>query len=115
MRRRSRRAPNTSESTGKIGQELPSNQPAPLVPLYPDDTSRAHQGQSRPQQGQSKQQIPRQSAPPQQLRPQWNEPPGSGRLEVETQPEMPVIPRLTQDASGRSPQAPKGFVVLAIG
>ena len=37
MRRRSRRAPNTSESTGKIGQELPSNQPAPLVPLYPDD------------------------------------------------------------------------------
>ena len=37
MGRRSRRpAPNTSESTGKIGQELPSNQPAPLVPLYPD-------------------------------------------------------------------------------
>ena len=37
MRRRSRRTPNTSESTGKIGQELPSNQPAPLVPLYPDE------------------------------------------------------------------------------
>src|ERR1039458_8781496 len=37
MRRRSRRGPNTSESTGKIGQELPSNQPAPLVPFYPDD------------------------------------------------------------------------------
>jgi hypothetical protein len=37
MRRRSRRSPNTSESTGKIGQELPSNQPAPLVPFYPDD------------------------------------------------------------------------------
>ena len=41
MRRRSRRGPNTSESTGKIGQELPSNQPAPLVPLYPDDVPAA--------------------------------------------------------------------------
>src|ERR1035437_448482 len=37
MSRRSRHTPNTSESTGKIGQELPSNQPGPLVPLYPDE------------------------------------------------------------------------------
>src|SRR5580698_10763649 len=37
MRRRSKRPPNTAESTGKIGQEIPSNQPAPLVPNYPDD------------------------------------------------------------------------------
>src|SRR5208282_1233297 len=49
MRRRSRRGPNTSESTGKIGQELPSNQPAPLVPLYPDETPpQAQRGQQRP-------------------------------------------------------------------
>jgi predicted kinase len=34
---------------------------------------------------------------------------------VETQPEMPAKPRLTPDAAGRSPQAPKGCVVLAIG
>ncbi|MGB6610852.1 MAG: ATP-binding protein, partial [Acidobacteriaceae bacterium] len=34
MRRRSKRGPNTSESTGKIGQELPQNQPAPLQPSY---------------------------------------------------------------------------------
>jgi hypothetical protein len=34
MRRRSKRGPNTSESTGKIGQELPSNQLAPLQPSY---------------------------------------------------------------------------------
>jgi predicted kinase len=115
MRRRSRRAPNTSESTGKIGQELPSNQPAPLVPLYPDDTARQHQGQPRSQQSQPRPQIPRQSAPAPHPRPQWNEPPGSGRLEVETQPEMPAKPRLTPDAAGRSPQAPKGCVVLAIG
>src|SRR5580700_4778492 len=41
MRRRSKRAPNLSESTGKIGQELPSNQPAPLVPFYPDESAPA--------------------------------------------------------------------------
>ncbi len=36
MRRRSKRGPNESESTGKIGQELPANQPAPLKPNYPE-------------------------------------------------------------------------------
>src|ERR1700721_4232194 len=36
MRRRPRRGPNDSESTGKSGQELPSNQPAPLRPTYPE-------------------------------------------------------------------------------
>ena len=36
MRRRPRRGPNDSESTGKSGQELPANQPAPLRPSYPD-------------------------------------------------------------------------------
>ena len=38
MRRRSRREPNNTESTGKIGHELPSNQPRPLVPLYPEES-----------------------------------------------------------------------------
>jgi predicted kinase len=36
MRRRGKRGPNVSESTGKIGQELPQNQPAPLQPKYAD-------------------------------------------------------------------------------
>src|ERR1700679_2218474 len=36
MRRRSRRGPNNSESTGKSGQELPQNQLAPLRPSYPE-------------------------------------------------------------------------------
>ncbi len=45
---------------------------------------------------------------------EWNVPPGSSaRLEVETQPEMPAKPRLAPGPE--SPQAPKGFVVLAIG
>jgi predicted kinase len=40
MRRRSRRGPNESESTGKSGQELPSGQLAPLRPNYPDPIAR---------------------------------------------------------------------------
>ncbi len=36
MRRRTRRGPNESESTGKSGQELPSGQLAPLRPSYPE-------------------------------------------------------------------------------
>jgi predicted kinase len=98
MRRRSRRAPNDSESTGKIGQELPSNQLAPLVPFYPDEEP-----------------VPRartqEAAPAPKPRPQlgdWNEPANRGRLEVETQPEMPPAPE-------RAAQVNKGCVVLAIG
>jgi len=109
MRRRSRRGPNTSESTGKTGAEIPSNQPAPLVPLYPD-AAPPHPRQL--QQGQDRQ--PAQHARPQGTakQPQWNEPAGSGRLEVETQPEMPLIAAPKPDAQG---QTPKGYVVLAIG
>jgi predicted kinase len=36
MRKRSKRGPNTSESTGKIGQEIPADQPTPLRPVYPE-------------------------------------------------------------------------------
>jgi predicted kinase len=145
MRRRSRRSPNTSESTGKIGQELPSNQLAPLVPFYPDDPGEAARSGAVPPQ------PPRPPAPqpPQQARaprtaetprlpardaardqarehnrrpaehrhaaPVWNEPPDSGRLELETQPELPSMPPPEPEAAERSPQAPKGYVVLAIG
>jgi predicted kinase len=114
MRRRSRRAPNTSESTGKIGQEVPQNQPAPLVPNYPYEAPAA--GKQPTQQPPS----PRPAAPrPQrqhaQPRPDWNEQAGSGRLEVETQPEMPSAGGSEPIQSERTPQAPKGYVVLAIG
>src|SRR5271163_977313 len=36
MRRRGKRGVNDSESTGKIGQEIPANQPTPLQPMYPE-------------------------------------------------------------------------------
>src|ERR1019366_8941735 len=124
MRRRSRRGPNTSESTGKIGQELPSNQPAPLVPLYPDDvparqtavprTHEPRQAQpARPQRAAAPERPPRPHSPAKQESPrkqEWNEPPGSGRLEVETQPEIPAKLALAPGPDERSPQVPKGFV-----
>jgi predicted kinase len=125
MSRRSRRAPNTSESTGKIGQELPSNQQRPLVPFYPDELPAAPQAHRAPEarhpssvQLSAEARPVRQAAQPRQAkpaRPEWNEPAGSGRFELETQPELPSLPTLEPEAAERSPQAPKGFVVLAIG
>jgi predicted kinase len=131
MRKRSRRNPNISESTGKIGQELPSNQQRPLVPHYMDEAPAATP-QPRPQrpplQPQTAQPQAAQShSEPRPARPdrhskqqqpaqqEWNEPAGSGRFELETQPEMPSLAPPEPEAAGRSPQAPKGFVVLAIG
>ena|ERR1700761_5977614 len=112
MRRRSRRPPNLSESTGKIGQEIPANQPRPLVPLYPDDSAVARIHASRepstPKPAASAAKQPPASA-------QWDEPADSGRLEMETQPELPSTPSQEAQAAERSPQAPKGYVVLAIG
>lgn len=99
MRRRSKRGPNLSESTGKIGQELPPNQPRPLVPSYLEEgagTARA----SEPAQ-------------PKAQRESWPEA-GAGRLEVETQPDSPSLPT-AEAATERSALEPKGYVVLAIG
>jgi predicted kinase len=128
MRRRSRRAPNTSESTGKIGQEIPSNQPAPLVPLYPDEVRAAAPAaapsQQRPPRAPQPELAPVAAPPREPIRrhaehrpaaPVWNEPSDSGRLELETQPESPSVPPPEAEAADRSPQAPKGYVVLAIG
>ncbi len=119
MRRRSRRGPNTSESTGKTGAEVPLNQPAPLVPLYPDEIParvRAQEPRQAPEprhaQQSRSQRSDRPARPQVPAKPQWNEPAGSGRLEVETQPEMPHIPSPKPNAQG---QTPKGIVVLAIG
>jgi predicted kinase len=113
MRRRSRRTPNISESTGKIGQEIPSNQPRPLVPLYPDHspstpaTVRHHETARHAGDSSSRHESDTSA--------QWSEQAGSGRLEMETQPESPSLPPPEVQPAERSTQAPKGYVVLAIG
>jgi predicted kinase len=93
------------------------------VPLYPDEiparsaaAPRAQESRQaqEPRQGQQPrpQRGDRPPRPQSPAKPQWNEPAGSGRLEVETQPEMPTIPSPKPNAQG---QTPKGYVVLAIG
>jgi predicted kinase len=54
-------------------------------------------------------QQPQRPAP----RQDWSAPQAAGRLEVETQPEMPSMPQ--PEPGPESGQAPKGYVVLAIG
>ncbi len=143
MRRRSKRAPNLSESTGKIGQELPQNQLAPLSPSYLDEppvtrpSAPPQEGRRPPQEPRRERPEPRQEprqearqerrseprpeprppAQPRQPRPQpeYNPSTASGKLELETQPDIPSVPGTEPQAADRSAQAPKGYVVLAIG
>jgi predicted kinase len=129
MRRRSKREPNTSESTGKIGHELPANQPRPLVPNYPEDlpsNAPSKQGSApgapaKTEQRQGFRPEQRQAARPHVPRhvpatPSYaEEDPGTGRLEMETQPDLTSAPPQENEAAGRAPQDPKGFVVLTIG
>jgi len=133
MRRRTKREPNNTESTGKIGHELPANQPRPLVPTYPEDlpTQRTQAPQPPPLPGQGTGRRPEQRVEQRtdqkqspghrphrhaQAAPRFiDEAAGSGRLEVETQPDMPSLPPAENEAAGRTSQDPKGFVVLTIG
>jgi predicted kinase len=99
MRRRPRRGPNDSESTGKSGQELPSNQPAPLRPTYPEA-------------------VPTRTAttPPSAAEPVAEtavvaDPKPEPKMVVETQPESLGTPPAEQLAV----KSPKGYVVLTIG
>ena len=99
MRRRSRRGPNESESTGKSGQELPSNQPAPLRPSYPEPL--APPPAITPAARSPKAAAP--AAPP----------PPEKQMVVETQPESLSTPPAEQTSV--SPKEPRGYVVLTIG
>src|SRR6202020_2628348 len=95
MRRRPRRGPNDSESTGKSGQELPANQPAPLRPTYPEA-------------------VPARAAETKPIAPSIPEPVAAKpepKMVVETQPESLATPPVEQSAL----KSPKGYVVLTIG
>jgi len=120
MRRRSRRAPNESESTGKIGQELPTNQPAPLRPAYPDAVNAGPaeepEGTEQPQPEVAREMHGLQPEPVEggseesdggQVKSEVSAP----KLVVETQPESVATPPV-EPAPARSP---RGYVVLTIG
>jgi predicted kinase len=98
MRRRPRRGPNDSESTGKSGQELPTNQPAPLRPSYPDTAP-------------ERTAEPVAEAKPEEVVPVSATAMQEQKVVVETQPESLATPPAEQPAL----KSPKGFVVLTIG
>ncbi len=123
MRRRSRRPPNESESTGKIGQELPTDQLAPLRPAYPEPlrplsaeppaeqpetevTAEMHGFQPGEPETES---APEASEPADALEPPAVEP--QPQLVVETQPESVGTPPVAPVPAG----SPRGYVVLTIG
>jgi predicted kinase len=140
MRRRSRRGPNESESTGKSGQELPTGQQAPLRPSYPEPISKPVE--------ENKAEISRTSEVPVELPPleaasstvvaapdallampdvptavpdlpEWDATPAAGfapaeageKIVVETQPESLATPPAEQTPV----KSPRGYVVLTIG
>jgi len=133
MRRRSKRGVNNSESTGKIGQEIPVNQPAPLQPSYGSNNvpsaSTAAAGKSAARQTQAfdddfaglKEPLGSEengvgeeegavAASTLSVQPPA---PGEGKLVHEVQPESPSIPPPEPQAAGQ--KISRGFVVLAIG
>ena len=104
MRRRSKRGPNNSEATGKIGQEIPQDQPAALRPSYPEAVRKTESA----------------AVTPAELPAEAEEPEGSpepGAIVLETQPEsLSTPPAEAQPVAAQGEKSPpKGFVVLAIG
>ena len=106
MRRRSRRGPNESESTGKSGQELPSNQPAPLRPSYPDAAPARPAPPERAATRPEPKPDPKPSPKPAAAAPEK-------KMVVETQPDSLATPPSEQ--ASLSAKEPRGYVVLAIG
>jgi predicted kinase len=114
MRRRSRRGPNDSESTGKIGQELPTNQPAPLRPAYPE-APKPTESSVQPQTDASAEMHGLQpgAAAGHAAEVAQAGSDNGRKVEVETQPESLATPPAEPVAV--SPRSPRGYVVLTIG
>jgi len=111
MRRRPRRGPNDSESTGKSGQELPANQPAPLRPTYPDALPvRAPEADSATAVAEAVAEPATEPVHAEAAIPESRKA-AEPKVVMETQPENLATPPAEQTAA----KSPKGYVVLAIG
>jgi predicted kinase len=107
MRRRPRRGPNESESTGKSGQELPSNQPAPLRPNYPEESP------VRPAEAEATVAVeePATVSDPEPVTVPFEPATPEKKMVVETQPDsLSVAP-----PAPTAVKSPRGYVVLTIG
>jgi predicted kinase len=109
MRRRNKRGPNESESTGKSGQELPSNQLAPLRPTYPEPLPPRQPAvpavSDAPQ--------PRAAAVDRADAEGSDEHAATQKIVHETQPESLATPPAGPEAVAT--KSPRGYVVLTIG
>jgi predicted kinase len=104
MKRRKKRPENTTEATGKVGQQKPpvdESHPQPLVPTYDDAPPESPEVAESPIEAPSAE---------------------DRRMETEVQPESPTMPppgppeqRPAQQAGRTAARPPKGVVVLAIG
>jgi len=124
MRRRTRRGPNDSESTGKSGQELPAGQLAPLRPTYPEPLQRAAEPTPppvQPVQPPVQAHVQPQSIPDftPEHHPEVEDVPNfqaagpDHKIVVETQPEHLGTP--PAEVPPAAPKTPRGTVVLTIG
>ncbi len=112
MRRRSKRGPNTSESTGKIGQELPQNQPAPLQPSYHGGAP-AEELEAEPE-AEGLADEPAESAGTALPEPEGTlQSPEVPKMVMETQPESLSTP--PPEATAGATKGARGYVVLTIG
>ena len=115
MRRRSKRGPNESESTGKSGQELPTGQLAPLRPTYPDALPSREQPAAPVDPiaaiPEPEVQAPEYIPAPEGFAPASAEP--EKQMVLETQPESLSTP--PAEPTAVSPKSPRGYVVLTIG
>jgi predicted kinase len=131
MTRRIKRGPNNSESTGRIGQELPTDQPKPLRPDYPEPMQRQtaaephHAIEVQPAMDEPTLDIGGvfSDSPEINAEPEIETPKGpvtastdaaafpEGKVVVETQPESLGIPPPELAAA----KSPRGYVVLTIG
>jgi predicted kinase len=109
MRRRSKRGPNTSESTGKIGQELPQNQPAPLQPSYHGSPAPEQEDEPEIVASEAPEPLPAETDAPVAVAPE-----SAPKVEVETQPESLSTPPPEPPATAAG-KAARGYVVLTIG
>jgi len=140
MRRRTKRGPNTSESTGKIGQELPQNQPAPLQPSYHGGKTKAPPDEVEPEPeaidaapkpavaevhaepigklaAAAQVKHAKRDEPGKKDQPGKGDEPGKdeepGKLVMETQPESLATP--PAESTSGAVKGARGFVVLTIG
>ena len=109
-----REAPNALPRSPPRGQAGTPREPAPAQPSTRQAGTPRESAPAPRHPPQQAQQEPRPRSPRPQ-KPDWDAATASGRVELETQPEIPSVPPPEAQPADRSPQAPKGYVVLAIG